>query len=305
MIYVPIKGRIGNNLFQISAAANLSTDFVLCITHPSEEKYIESFKDTLFRGITFINGIPSNIEHYKEPFSHFNKIPYQEGKDIILDGYFQSYKYFNEKDVQSKFAMNEDTKRVIEELYGNILKGETTSINIRRGDYLKQPHRHPFCGIKFYRDAINFIGKDKNFIISSDDINWCKKKFIGKNFHFVENSTPLIDLYIQTVCNNNIISNSTFSWWGAFLNLNPNKIVIVPSLWYGIDCKGLNTKDLFPPSFIILKNRYSIIRYIHAQYLYCKNRVGKFIPFYYSVRDRYYKFRGIKKKTMYDEDNNK
>ena len=300
MIYVPLRGRLGNNLFQIATAANLSDEFTLCITHPSQIPYVESYKNTFFKDTLIINNVPEGITHYQEPYFHYNNIPYKNQEDIILDGYFQSFKYFNTKDTQKRFAINEETNKLLQERYGTILSGETTSINVRRGDYLKQSHRHPFCGKKFYLDAINILGKNKTYIVSSDDIKWCKKIFKGKNFHFVENSTPMIDLYIQTVCTNNIISNSSFSWWGAYLNPNPTKKVIVPFRWFGMDCHDLDIKDLFPPEFIIIKNSYEPVIYIKALYLYYRKKMGQLFPVYYTIKNRIKKITGIRNKTMYD-----
>ena len=301
MIYIPLRGRLGNNMFQIATAANLSNEYTLCITHPSQIQYVESYKNTFFKNIPIIESVPDNVKRYEEPFFHFSEIPYVNGDDIIIDGYFQSYKYFNQELIQRMFSIDIITKQEIFKRYGEILKsGETTSINVRRGDYLQQPHRHPFCGKNYFLDAINILGNKQNYIVSSDDINWCKKAFIGTNFHFVENATPMIDLFIQTVCTNNIISNSSFSWWGAYLNPNPTKKVIVPKRWFGMDCKDLNIKDLFPPDYIILNNNYELNIYLKALYLYYKKKLGQSFPVYYSIKNKLKNSFGVKNKTMYD-----
>lgn len=91
------------------------------------------------------------------------------------------------------------------------------------------------------------------------------KNFIGKRYYFIENTTPLLDLYIQSLCTHNIISNSSFSWWGAWLNENSNKIVIAPQMWFGISVK-LGVSDLLPVSWVRLPNNYTLGRYCFALY---------------------------------------
>ncbi len=105
---------------------------------------------------------------------------------------------------------------------------------------------------------MRYIGQETRFLIISDDINWCKKNFKGSNYFFTDNNTALEDLYLQSLCTNNIISNSTFSWWGAWLNENPVKIVIVPKPWYGKEFLHIRTDDLIPEAWIQLDNSMSL-----------------------------------------------
>jgi hypothetical protein len=103
----------------------------------------------------------------------------------------------------------------------------------------------------YYRNAIAEFSDDTRFLVFSDDIQWCKENFKGDNFHFIEGEKDYVDLYLMSLCNNNIIANSSFSWWGAWLNNTPNKKVIAPKQWFG-KAKQLNTKDLIPETWIIL-----------------------------------------------------
>ena len=89
----------------------------------------------------------------------------------------------------------------------------------------------------------------ENFIIFSDDIKWCKNNFIGDKFTFIEGEKDYIDLWLMSLCNHNIIANSSFSWWGAWLNQNPNKKVIAPINWFGPE-KKLNPKDIYCKNWI-------------------------------------------------------
>lgn len=266
MLYVILRGRLGNNLFQIATAASLTQNFIFCTVNKDQERQVLLYKDSFFKNIKVMKGVPDGIPYYKEPFHEFSRIPYEEGKDLIIDGYFQSEKYFKRSVVLDLYRITDELRKKIWNICGNILeKGETVSIHVRRGDYLKLPHALPFCGKSYYKNAIQYIGEDKIFIICSDDIDWCKKNFIGKRYYFIENTTPLLDLYIQSLCTHNIISNSSFSWWGAWLNENSNKIVIAPQMWFGISVK-LGVSDLLLVSWVRLPNNYTLGRYCFALY---------------------------------------
>jgi hypothetical protein len=273
MVYgVFTGGRIGNMLFQTAAAVSLSKDATMCLNNPDQKKYIKKYKDNILRKVKIIETTAPCTNFYYQPSLRFEQIPYKEDEDIAIVGGFQSEKYFNEDVVRDIFEIDDKTKNFIDEKYGHLFKNEITSICVRRGDYLKLPHQFTFCGKKYYKDAIQFIGKNKQYLINSDDIAWCKKVFKGSNFHFVENSTPIVDLYLQSFCTNNIISNSTFCWWGAWLNANPDKIVVAPKRWFGIYLK-LDTSDLIPSSYLFIDNRNFFTRYIYGSYKYYEEKM--------------------------------
>jgi hypothetical protein len=87
------------------------------------------------------------------------------------------------------------------------------------------------------------------FIVFSDDEKWIKENIKGKNIIYIQRNHDYIDLYLMSQCNHNIIANSTFSWWGAWLNNNQNKKVVAPTKWFGVN-KKLDTKDLIPETWI-------------------------------------------------------
>lgn len=107
---------------------------------------------------------------------------------------------------------------------------------------------HPIQDMNYYNQAMNLIKSDK-YMIFSDDIPLCKTKFIGDQFIFAEGNSNIEDLALQASCDNNIICNSSFSWWAGFLNKNPNKKVIYPSKWFGVKLPH-NTNDMCPPEWI-------------------------------------------------------
>ncbi len=262
MVYTTLTDRIGNNLFQIAAGASLAhrnnTEYIACISDInvpegiSLESYIEQFRSNIFRKIAFKNGLPADSVEYIQP--EFGFIPIEYFDKIRLTGYYQSEKFFEPEYIRDLFSIDNLSAKYIEERYGSLFKEEIISINVRRGDYLKRPLRQPICEMPYFRRAMKYFGKKRRYLLISDDIEWCKKKFKGENFYFIEDEPPIMDLYLQTFCTHNIISNSTFSWWGAWLNPNQNKIVVAPLKWFGIQMKNYNTRDLIPDEWIRVKN---------------------------------------------------
>ena len=160
-----------------------------------------------------------------------------------MDGYWQSEKYFkNIKDeIIKSFTPIHDISEKAKQYIKEIENSNSVSLHVRRGDYVDNTM---FKGsgltiteMPYYKDAIEFINskvENPKFFIFSDDIAWCKE-----NFEFLEDKTfiddtksAIDDMVLMSRCEHNIIANSTFSWWGAWLNRNKNKIVIAPKVWY-------------------------------------------------------------------------
>jgi len=246
MVMSNLVGGLGNYMFQIAAAYSLSIDNgETCVFGNSVtvHKHVNTYKTNILRNLTHSVLIPSS--NYTEPFFHYSKIPYSH--NLKLHGYFQSEKYFqhNREKVLEYFSIDGETSSFINTL--DILGGETCSIHIRRGDYLGLPNHHPTCTMEYYNEAITKMG-DVKFLVFSDDIPWCKENFIGDNYTFVEGNSDYVDIGIMSLCDNNIIANSSFSWWGAWLNRNPSKKVIAPKRWFGSSVNH-NTQDLIPKTW--------------------------------------------------------
>lgn len=269
MIYIRLSGRFGNYLFQIAAGASLAkqynTEFkvvvapdkeaISTVSNESMWRYISSFKETIFHEIVFIHEAPTDIPLYSWRDFPYKEIPYS-GKDLMIDGYFQSYKYINEELMRALYAIPKNIKEKLELKYGKILKEPFTCIHVRRGDYCQLPHRFSICSMSYFKKAVRLIGKDHLFVIISDDLKWCRRHFKGKNFIFADkNNSMLEDFYLQSLATNNIISNSSFSWWGAWLNPNPNKKVYYPIPWFGPHYSHYDTSTLCPDTWFALPNR--------------------------------------------------
>jgi hypothetical protein len=173
--------------------------------------------------------------------------------DIIIDGFFQSEKYFknHEKEILELFLPDEKIKTYIETKYSNLFSERTTSIHVRRGDYIRNSSYHFVQDINYFNDAISIVDSNTDkYLIFSDDIEWCKENFKGDKFIFIENEKDYIEIYLMSMCSNNITSNSSFSWWGAWLNQNQNKVVIGPKNWFGPSLQSLKTDDIIPNNWI-------------------------------------------------------
>jgi len=249
-----LMGGLGNYLFQIANAYAYSKrtnkDLILNMNDIHVvHKGIDTYKNNLFSKLKFDN-LSQNIFNYKysEPSFNYTEIPVFQG-NIHLNGYFQSEKYFKDykDEILDLFYFDDLTKNLIKQKYSNLLNNDTCSIHIRRGDYLNFPDIHPTQPIEYYRNSILKFDSNTNFLIFSDDIEWCKNNLsnVFGNFTFIEGNTDYQDLYLMSLCNNNIICNSTFSWWGAWLNNNSSKKVIVPSMWFGPKLNNYNTDDVY------------------------------------------------------------
>ena len=111
---------------------------------------------------------------------------------------------------------------------------------------MKKPDFHPFLGKQFYDDAMKELPDTEVFVVFSDDISWCKDNFVGEKFVFISGEEDYIDLYLMSLCENNIIANSSFSWWGAWLNNNENKTVICPKIFVGNKLSHLDVSGVYP-----------------------------------------------------------
>ena len=261
-IYVLLMGRIGNNLFQIATAATLAhrngcnfkaVPMNYRLAAPDNclfKDYLEQFRTTVLRNTPITEIYPEGYRLYSEPSFEYTPIEYEQC--LLLSGYFQSEKYFDKTLVRELFKIDPGTEKKLKSMYKHLSLEETVSINIRRGDYLWQRKIHPVCGMEYYNSAINLLGEKRNYLITSDDLTWCKAHFTGKNFFFARQTDPVTDLYLQTLCCDNIISNSTFSWWGAWLTAHPEKTVIAPAGWFGPQSPNTSTRDLLPEEWIVI-----------------------------------------------------
>ena len=292
MIIVRIVGGIGNQMFQYALGRVLSLknitelkfDFSLQINrHDVNGSEIESIFD-IFR-INKNIASSDEIKKFTFPFSRnrlFNKINmifkkehnvvFREGVffypeilnlkgDYFLNGYWQSYKYFQgyEEIIKKDFEFKKD---IIyrKELKEKILSTEAVSIHVRKGDYLNKANKKLFYDLQkdYYAKCIDIIlskVSDPTFFVFTNDAEWCEENlnFIEKKILIIEtkNRNSWEDMQLMTLCKHNITANSTFSWWGAYLNKNKEKIIIGPEHWFN-DSNLYNIHDIIPNEWILV-----------------------------------------------------
>ena len=256
-------GRLGNQMFQIASTIGIAKRNAVDYCFPHWE-----YKDFFCKSLPYKNiEINQKLMEGKSDFRYVNLSEnpnHTENHNYNLFGYLQSYKYFEEckDDVLSYFELKEEYLNYIKSKYTNT--HNQTSIHVRRTDYVTLQNFHVLLNMEFYRKAIETVGKDNEFLIFSDDIDWCKENFKDYNCQYVEerphdiniNSTPqdanwsggmlcpkeldslkyrkedVIELFLMSMCKNNIIANSSFSWWAAYINKNEEKKVVCPSHWF-------------------------------------------------------------------------
>jgi hypothetical protein len=257
-IFVKLEGGLGNLLFKISAGYFLSKSNnceLICdssIKGSLHGKY-SKYNNNILRNV--------KIENINEPYSVFTEKSFNYSKlpdvnqNIYLDGYYQSEKYFKEfrQDIFDLFKADEGSKNLINKKYSNIISGNTCSIHVRRNDYLRSQDSLVVLPIDYYKKSVEYMGDDLTYLIFSDDIKWCEENFnFIKNKIFITGNEDYIDLYLMSMCKNNITANSTFSWWAAWMNENKNKKVICPNLWFGPRLQHYITSDLYCENWIKL-----------------------------------------------------
>lgn len=252
MVSCKLYGRLGNQMFQIAAALGYSEDYDVPFVLP-DKTLNEAVWPNYFKGKFASRSLYENAfnSHYKESIHSYLKIPKLEGH-VMLDGYFQSYRYFDRhlEKVRKAFEFSD--------LY---FLPRTVSIHVRRGDYLQHPTKHPVVTLDYLYQAIRwFDPAQNNFFIFSDDLPWCRSNMpqlfrVDQNYRFVEAGNPIEDMKSMSMCESNIVSNSSFSVMAAILNSNQWKKVVCPheESYFGVDNKHLNVSTTMPPDWLRIK----------------------------------------------------
>ncbi|AJI74371.1 glycosyl transferase 11 family protein [Francisella philomiragia subsp. philomiragia ATCC 25015] len=279
MKIIKIQGGLGNQMFQYAFYKSLKNNCIDCYV---DIKNYDTYK--LHYGFE-LNRIFKNIDlsfarkyHKKEVLGKlFSIIPskfivkfnknyilqknfafdkaYFEIDNCYLDGYWQSEKYFKKitKDIYDAFTF-EPLDSINFEFLKNIQDYNLVSIHVRRGDYVNHPLHGGICDLEYYNKAISFIRSkvaNVHFLVFSNDILWCKDNLKLDRVTYIDHNRWMDsykDMHLMSLCKHNIIANSSFSWWGAWLNQNDDKIVIAPSKWFNDD--KINQKDICPNSWV-------------------------------------------------------
>jgi len=280
-----LMGGLGNQLFQIFATISLalSTGKVFLfpysdilttgITRPT---YWHTLLHGLLNNTTWKTAETDNPRIFSLPeigekgFEHDEMVIIRanlEKHPACMHGYFQTYKYF-EKHYETIIqliglrAKQEEIRNKTRLMNGQIRP--TVSLHFRLGDYVSKQSHHPIMSIKYYVGAltriIDEIGTETFRVIyfgEKDDESTIKVciQILEKKFPYLEFVKADLDedweqMLLMSLCDHNVIANSSFSWWGAYFNKNPNKIVCYPTTWFGPAMRNHDTKDLCPPSWV-------------------------------------------------------
>ncbi len=228
-------GRLGNQLFQYAflrlTAQRLNTNFY-CPKWDGDD--IFDLQDEDERASS-----PSNIIHtYPTGFINAGFTP--EALSIAdhtdMEGFFQSEKYYPDKQlVRQWYTFKHTIVEEVEELYGNILKCDCVSLSLRLdSDYANTREYFPLSPLTYYKKSLA-VAKPKKFVLVFADRPDLAEKFLqpinDREFIFINNLNGPQQLYLMTRCRVNVITNSTFAWWGAWLNNHPEKMIISPASW--------------------------------------------------------------------------
>lgn len=207
--------------------------------------------------------VPPGYHYYYEK-KKFNYDPgvFELKGDIYLDGYWQTEKYFKgiENVILNDFTVKTEPAERNKALLYKIKNCNAVAVHIRRGDYASNPQAsssHGTCSLEYYRKCVDLIVKrvsDPHFFIFSDDSQWTIEHFkIDLPTTFISHNEPskgYEDLRLMRHCKHFIIANSSFSWWGAWLSRNSDKIVLAPKRW--LRKEGISTEDLIPEGWIMI-----------------------------------------------------
>jgi len=245
-------GRCGNALYMYANVIALSKKFNIPFHFPAitNDPVWNPIYFLEYANANWVNGVEDVlINEVWNTEQHYHEIEWKEewnGKQVNLNGYWQSWKYFD--------WCREDVLKVFNFPYE--FKDKVCSIHVRRGDYLQYPTKHPVVTMQYINEAMQYILSNTdttNFLVFSDDLAWCKENIKGENITYSEGRNEIEDLVLMSHCAHNICSNSTLALWGAELNQNPNKVVVVPGEdnWFGWENRAkMTVKDLYRPEWI-------------------------------------------------------
>jgi hypothetical protein len=267
MIIVKLIGGLGNQLFQYAVGRHLAeinkTEILLDLT---EFETYDLHKYALF-GLNVKENFASKnqvnaLPVFKEKHFHFDPDFKNIPNSVLLKGYWQTEKYFMDiqEIIHEEFSLKKEAVGKDKVVLDSINGINSVSLHIRRGDYVKNTYENQILvssDLDYYQHCVQYIRgrvSDCHFFIFSDDPAWVKENLkLEYPVTFVDHNdakTNYEDLRLMSFCKHNIICNSSFSWWGAWLNKNPKKIVCAPKKWFSDETKYIDSKDLVPVSWV-------------------------------------------------------
>ena len=244
---------LGNQMFMIAAQTAYAKHFGkdICLVNPFDEDFNVHYRLCTKEEFEKSRNQICYIMRYSDIFWKNEKCSTTDP----LFSYFQNEHFFAPyvDQVREMFKFTKPLSKTAMETAEKIKNNNSVSIHIRRTDYIKQ--RYPIMSLQYYENGADYIQKHTNepihLFVFSDDIPWVKENFTSKYpFTIVQGNKDTVDMHLMSLCKHNIIANSSFSWWGAWLNENPNKIVVAPDIWLYEDERW--GKDIRLKDWIIL-----------------------------------------------------
>lgn len=289
-VYIKFNGGLGNQMFQWALGRMIqeTTDmdvyydmsyFKNSYARPYELDIfalVPNFVDDFFTKIKlaiiwWLRGLLKwekvfGITLYSEAHFNFDRNIQRIKPNTFIEGFFQSEIYFKcvEDKLREDFKFKKETDSRNMDLINKLYSTNSVSLHIRRGDYVEKERNQQLyatCSMDYYRRGVEYIAKhspDPTLFIFSDDIPWVKRNLdlkVPYDVVYIAHNTgekSYEDLRLMSLCHHNIIANSSFSWWGAWLNNNSDKIVIAPQKWFNDD--NIIQTDVIPKNWIRLDN---------------------------------------------------
>ena len=270
-------GRLGNQLFQYAAVRSYSLkhDVPLLLPKPTEHR-LGNFQISC----QYVNRNTLQVVNrvqFEEKQFHFDPDFFQYYNRKDFTGYFQTEKYFVDirDTLLEEFSLRDTNKtdyclRYIENIRSENPGKSIVALHNRRGDNIPSKEKysakisgvfhpdkeiyHPLLSVDYFHKAKSFFN-DSAFLVFSDnekDIQWCKENINGPHHYYSERHDDLTDFTLMRYCDHNIISNSSFSWWAAWLNENPDQVVIAPQKWFGDYYKEWDIRDIYLGNWTII-----------------------------------------------------
>lgn len=217
-------------------------------------KFRKNLKNKSFLGLTF----------FSEPHFEYYKYALKVKPNTYIEGFFQTEKYFKkyEEEIRQAFTFKNKPEKFNQDIIDEMENSNSVSIHIRRGDYVQKKRYqdvYATCSMDYYKRGADYIAQKferPKLFVFSDDIQWVRANWdLPYETVFIDNNSgdkSFEDMRLMSNCKHNIIANSSFSWWGAWLNKNPQKIVIAPQKWF--NDKKINQEDVIPETWIRLEN---------------------------------------------------
>jgi hypothetical protein len=247
-------------LDNFSIKADIADEAEILVCKPEKKGPIRRLFNRM-QGRQILSG-GRQYRYFKEKFFRFDPEVLNLGDNVYLDGYWQSEKYFADVTpiIRQEFRIKEPQSQANSELCKTICSKESVSIHVRRGDYVSNAlvsSIHGTCDLSFYDRSIERIesyNKNVHYFVFSDEPAWIRDHLnLPLHTTFIEHNKSdkaYEDMRLMSMCKHHIIANSSFSWWGAWLNPDPDKIVIAPSRWF--KNRDYVADDLLPEGWIRL-----------------------------------------------------